>query len=290
MRTIELSVTGRSVSADSLDVELVRTSVGVDQIHARFDSDEWLDFAVEVTFSNGTDSVTQSVVLSSLSDAEGWLAETTVKIPWEVLDENGRVYVTFEGTDSSGNHIITAKGHPLTVVEAGDLRSDTEPTDSPSVTDWQQAYSDAMAVVSQAATLVSELESRLETMVSEAESTAIAAIESYANPATADTLGMVKVGEGLAVTSDGTLTVTSVGLTNAERLQIANVASLAYYCFDTTFDSDGYVESTATVKRSALPIASVTDLGVVKIDGTSITIDSGGLITANYETADTTSY
>ncbi len=281
MLTHEISVIGRSVIADSLAIELVRTSVGVDQLHVRFDSDEWLDFAVEVTFSNGSDVVTQSVVLSALSDAEGWLAETTVTIPWEVLDENGRVYVTFEGTDSSGNHIVTAKCSPLTVVEAGDLRSDTEPTESPSVTDWQQAYSDAMAVVSQAATLVSELESRLETMVSDAESAALEAIASYQTPATADSLGMVKVGDGLAITSDGTLTATAVGLTNAQRMQMANIASLITYCFDTTFDSDGIVESTATVKRSALPIASVTGLGVVKIDGTTITIDSGGLITAN---------
>jgi hypothetical protein len=46
-----------------------------------------------------------------------------------------------------------------------------------------------------------------------------------------------------------------------------NLASLAYYCFDTSFDEDGVLEEGAMVKGTAIPV-----------DGTTLKVNEDGKI------------
>ncbi len=283
MQTYELLVTGRAVRANSADTTLVRTSVGIDQIHVMFDSEEWLGFPLTVTFAQaGVEPVTQSLTVTEITDSDEWVSEATVTIPYEVITMVGPIRITFQGTDSDGRHIITAKGAPLSVEEAGDVDEGVMPEDAPTVDQWTQAYADAMEQVNAAASLVSNLQAQLDSMVAEAGSSLDSAIQDALVPATTESLGVIQVGDGLSVTDDGLLSATAEGLSTDQSMQIANIASLAYYCFDTTFDDDGYVESTAMLKASAVPLADL-------VDGISIVVNDG-LLSVAYGIADETGY
>jgi len=287
MQTYELKVVNRDIVANSEDMSLVRTSIGMDQVHVLFDSPEWLDFPVKVTFAQGDDIVTQGLVLSAVSNSDEWSAEATVTVPYEVIDMVGKIRVTFQGTDANGNHIITAYGTPLEVEEAGDVVDGTMPADAPTINEWQQAYADAMAAVNRAQTLVTELESRLSDMVAGVEGdineTISERIAESTVVATDSTLGSVKVGSGLTINSSGVLSTTSRYEIGAEQAAaIANLSSLAYYCFDTSFDDDGDLEPTATLKATAIPLESI-------VDGETITVSEGKLSFAMVS-ADETGY
>lgn len=157
MQTYEIIVAGRAVRANSADTTLVRTSVGIDKIHVLFDNAEWTSFPVRVTFANGETLVSTSVTLTALESNE-WAAEAECTIPWEVIQDLGGIRITFQGTDSSGKHIITeASGTPLTVVEAGDVVDGSEPQPSPTIDEWNQAYADAMAAASDAASAAEQV-------------------------------------------------------------------------------------------------------------------------------------
>jgi len=287
MQTYELKVVNRDIVANSEDMSLVRTSIGMDQVHVLFDSPEWLDFPVKVTFAQGDDIVTQGLVLSAVSNSDEWSAEATVTVPYEVIDMVGKIRVTFQGTDANGNHIITAYGTPLEVEEAGDVVDGTMPADAPTINEWQQAYADAMAAVNRAQTLVTELESRLSDMVAGVEGdineTISERIAESTVVATDSTLGSVMVGSGLNINSAGVLSTTSRYEIGAEQAAaIANLSALAYYCFDTSFDDDGDLEPTATLKTTAIPLESI-------VDGETITVSEGKLSFAMVS-ADETGY
>lgn len=300
MQTYELLVQNRAVKANSTDTTLVRTSIGIDEVHVYFDSDEWLEFPVTVTFAQGDDVlVTTSLTVSEIEDSDEWVAEATVTVPYEVIEATGAIRVTFQGTDSNGRHIITAKGSPLSVEEAGDVDEGSMPSDAPTVDQWTQAYADAMEVINEAASLVSNFESNLNTMVTEVQEGLEAQVEEVYVPATTSSLGVIQVGNGLTIDANGILAAEETnGITSDQVLQIVNLASLAYYCFDTTFDDDGILEEGAMVKYTALPIdgatmladeddaviyaatATTSSLGVVRPDGDTVTIDNDGVISA----------
>lgn len=165
MKTREVSVIGRSVYGNG-DVELVRTSVGIDQMHVLFDSAEWVSFgAVSVTFKNSADAdnpITTSVTPTAINSPD-WSAEATCLIPWEVIQDVGTIAVTFQATDSSSNHIITARAeNVLSVIEAGDVEEGTVPETAPTISEWEQAYADAMAAASDAADAAAQVEAILD--------------------------------------------------------------------------------------------------------------------------------
>ena len=152
MQTYEILVRGRAVHPNSDDMTLVRTSIGIDKIHVLFDNDEWLDFALTVTFAQGGadgPKVTQSLTPSTISGTE-WVAEAECVIPYEVIEMTGPIRVTFQGYDTDGNHIITAAGAPLSVEEAGDVDDGEPPEPVPTISQWEQAYADAMAAAASA--------------------------------------------------------------------------------------------------------------------------------------------
>jgi len=286
MQTYEIMVEGRSVKANSKNMSLVRTSVGVDRVHVLFDNDEWLGFPVTITFASANDMVSQTVTLTSM-DSDKWAAEAYADVPWEVIDENGSVRVTLQGTDSSGNHIITAKGSPLTVIEAGDAMIGDVPSDAPTVDQWHQAYADALAAVNAAQSAVSDLQDRLDSIVAEAESSLDDTIGSAITPATTESLGVVRIGSGVSVDEDGVISVSipsGGGMTEGQERQLSNLAILAYTCFDTSFDESGILDEGATVRRSALPVATDGLVGAVRPDGYSTTVDESGTLHATVYT------
>ena len=294
MQTYELLVSGRAVRANSNDTTLVRTSVGIDQVHVMFDDAEWLDFPLTITFSQaGVDPVTQSLTVSTLAGESTWKAEATVVVPYEVIGMVGPINVTIQGTDSQGRHIITAKGAPLSVEEAGDVTMGDVPADAPTVDQWHQAYADAMSLINDLGSLKATLEDQMDDIVSAAEAAASASADAvvdrvlneYAVPATKDTLGLVQVGSGLNVTSGGVIsTVATNGITAAQSAQLANLAALAYYCFDTEFDDGtGELKDTAKLKASALQLSEI-------IDGTTVKIDDNGKLSLALESADDMGY
>jgi len=255
MQTYELLVKNRAVLANSADMTLVRTSIGIDQIHVLFDNAEWLDFPITVTFSQGSDSVTQALVVSEVDDSTDWVAESTCLVPYEVIDMTGPIRVTFQGTNASGNHIITAAAAPLSVEESGDVDEGSLPEDVPTIDEWNQAYSNAVTAGNAAASLVSNLEGRVDGMISDALDTVDQHIADTHVPATPSQLGLIKVGDGLSVTEDGTLTANygGSGLSDDQAMLLTNLQRLAFFCFDTTFNEDGLLQEGAKVKLSALP-------------------------------------
>ena len=275
MQTYELIVEGRSIRSNSADSTLVRTSVGIDQVHVYFDNEEWLSFPLTATFSqNGVRPVTSSMTVSRITNSDEWAAESTLSVPYEVIGMVGPIYVTIQGTDSNGNHIITAKGSPLSVEEAGDVTMGEIPGDAPTVDQWTQAYADARVAINEVQGIIDNLRGSLDTMLADARSQLEGEVESasddivrtYAVPATGTSLGLVMVGDGLTVTDDGMLSAqVTNGITERQASQIANIASLAYYCFDTSFDDDGNLEEGATVKGTAIPV-----------DGTTLKINDDG--------------
>jgi len=216
-----------------------------------------------------------------------------VVVPYEVIGMVGPINVTIQGTDSQGRHIITAKGAPLSVEEAGDVAMGDIPADAPTVDQWHQAYADAMSLINDLGSLKATLEDQMDDIVSAAEAAASASADAvvdrvlneYAVPATKDTLGLVQVGSGLNVTSGGVIsTVATNGITTAQSAQLANLAALAYYCFDTEFnESTGELKDTAKLKSSALQLSEI-------IDGTTVKIDDNGKLSLALESADDMGY
>ena len=205
MQTYEIIVSGRAVHANSADTTLVRTSIGIDKIHVLFDNEEWTSFPVRVTFANGDTIISTSLTLAEI-DAPEWAAEAECAIPWEVIQDLGGIRITFQGTDASGNHIITeASGTPLTVVEAGDVGSGTVPSPAPSVDEWNQAYANAMAAAN-LANGAAESADEAAALATEAAQQAAQAVPI----ATTETVGKVKP-DGTTVTIDNDGTIHSVG-------------------------------------------------------------------------------
>lgn len=277
MQTYELLVKNRAVRGNSPDMTLVRTSVGIDQIHVLFDNPEWLDFPITVTFASKNDMVTQSLIVTAVDSSE-WVAEATMTIPWEVIDETGSIRVTFQGTDANGNHIITAKGSPLSVEEAGDVEEGSVPDDAPSVDQWQQAYADAMTAVNNAASLVANLQGQLESIVSDAIGEVYDAVNIPI--ASEDTAGVIKIGAGLSMSENGVLSVDSVpvDMSSSVTTAISNLSLLARYAFDSTFN-DGRFAS-AILKQQVLPKASNSKFGVVAPDNDTTFVNDSGIISA----------
>jgi len=290
MQTYEILVQNRAVRANSPDMTLVRTSVGIDQVHILFDNAEWLGFPVTITFANGNVAVTQALALTELN-SDKWVAEATVPVPHEVIDMVGTIRVTVQGTDSEGRHIITAKGAPLGVEEAGDLVSGEPPSGAPAVDQWHQAYSDAVTAANDARTAVTMLEDRMDAILANAQASLQEAVDSVLKPATRDSLGIVQVGNNLSITDDGVLSAvdqsvgqTIGGLTEVQELLLYNLQLLAYYSFDATFTDQNILEEGATVKPTALPIATNDELGMSRPDGTTISIDKDGVLRVPYVT------
>lgn len=282
MQLYEIVVRGRSVFANSRDMTLVRTSIGIDQVHVLFDNPEWLEFPITITFAQEDTIVTQALVTNEILGSDEWVAEGTAVIPWEVIRLTGQIRVTLQGTDSNGRHIITAKGAPLSVEEAGDAIDGVAPSDAPTIDQWQQAYASAVAAANDARSLIETFQSRVDDIISSAESVLDTRIDAVHTPATTERLGSVIVGEGLDVDDTGKVSVIEIpGITDDERNQLSNLAALVYYCFNTTFDGDGKLEPGAKLRSTALPkfpVATVATPGVVMPDGTSVTIDTNGLM------------
>ena len=280
MQTYELLVKERSVRPNSKDMTLVRTSIGIDQVHILFDNAEWLGFPITVTFAQGNDVITVPVTVTELRNSE-WVAETTVTVPYEVIDMVGSIRVTLQGTDAQGNHIITAKGSPLSVEEAGDVIEGLAPADAPTVSEWQQAYSDAQVAIGQAQALVDSLTDRLDEVVEDA----IQRIshEQYELPvATDEVLGGVKIGSGIGYRDDGTIFVTQQGTSStSEKVNarlLSRIAEIVDATITATYDDDGI--SGTSVSHESLPIATMETVGVVYPDGTSVVVDDDGMIHA----------
>lgn len=258
MQTYELLVKNRAIVPNSDDMTLVRTSIGIDQIHVLFDNAEWLDFPITVTFSQGEDSVTKSLVISSVDGTGEWVAQSTCLIPHEVIDMVGPIKVTFQGTSADGNHIITAAASPLSVEEAGDVTQGTMPEDVPTLDEWNQAYADAMAAANEAASIIENLQAQLDLMIANAQGTIADYVEETRVPASKTRAGIVIPGSGIDVTDEGVISVNSSyadGMSTETKSVIQNLQLLAAYCFDTTFNADGELQDDAKLKITALPFA-----------------------------------
>lgn len=298
MQTYELIVRNREVKGNSPDMTLVRSSVGIDQVHVLFDNQEWLGFPVTITFANKQVSVTQSLALTEIESQE-WVAESTLLVPHEVIEMVGTIRVTIQGTDSQGRHIITAKGAPMAVEEAGDVDEGTLPSSVPTVDQWQQAYSDAVAAATDARSAAAMVASEFDSIIANAQASLQDVIDAVLHPATRESLGIVQVGRNLAITDDGVLSAVIPGydeeeegdeepsvLTEEQQRLLYNLQVLAHFGFDTTFDEDGILESTLKVKPSALPVAKAHTIGAVRPDGATITVDENGRLSVPYVTHD----
>lgn len=277
MQIYEIIVQNRAVRGNSSDMTLVRTSIGIDAVHVLFDDPEWLGFPVTMTFAQGDTIITQSLVLSAMGGSD-WAAEASCIIPHEVVNMVGPIRVTLQGTDSNGRHIITAKGSPLSVEESGDVVTGEAPSDAPTIDQWQQAYAQAMEAANAAQSVVDNLQSRIDEIVANAQASMQAA--SY-GPATRSGIGLVQIGNGLAITPEGLLSAVQYSaLTSEQEAALINLSSLAYYCFDTEFDENGRLKDNVQIKHDKMPRATIDGLGAVMPDGTSITIDEDGVIHA----------
>lgn len=206
MQTYEILVRERSVLPNSADMTLVRTSVGIDQVHVMFDNAEWLDFPISITFGNGDTVITQSLTTSAISGSDEWVAEGTCVIPWEVIqDSTESLRVTLQGTDSGGDHIITAYGAPLKVEECGDTASGDIPSGAPTQSEWEQAYANAQVAIN-------SLQSKLDEC-----DAAIAEMQQYTpQAATSETLGLVQPdNETITVDENGVITANAYTLPTA---------------------------------------------------------------------------
>lgn len=288
MQTYEILVKNRSVKANSADTTLVRTSIGIDQVHVLFDNTEWLGFPVTITFAQGdSEPVTDSLLVSEIPNPTEWVAESYATIPWEVIDENGPIRITLQGTDSQGRHIITAKGAPLTVEEAGDVTLGDIPESAPTVDQWQQAYADAMAAANQAASLVATLQEQLSSMVDAAQgsvdssaSDALAEIQELLDGigyATEDRAGIVQIGDGIDVLNGVISAASSGGLNTRQRRALENLVRLALATFNSNVEATTF-DQNVTLAEGVLPQATPVRLGGVKIDGLTIKSYDDGTI------------
>lgn len=279
MQTYELLVKERSVRPNSNDMTLVRTSIGIDRVHILFDNDEWLDFPISCTFAQGEDIITIPLTVRPLSGSE-WVAEATVTVPYEVIDMTGAIRVTLQGTDSQGRHIITAKGSPLSVEEAGDVIEGVAPSEYPTTDQWQQIYSDAQAAVNDALSALGSIDGRISDAIA-------SALEQYGDDgyvlpvATDEILGGVKIGSGIGRGSDGTIFVAESGGSDNTKLNarlLNRIAAIVDATISATYDGSDISET--TVSSDSIPIATLDKIGGIIPDGTSVTIDDDGMIHA----------
>ena len=270
MQTYEILVKDRAIRPNSKDMTLVRTSIGIDQLHVLFDNPEWLDFPITITFAQGEDIISQSLQVTAVADSE-WVAEGTVIIPHEVIDMLGPIRVTLQGTDANGRHIITAKGSPLSVEEAGDVIQGIEPSDNPTMDEWYQAYANAVAAANAAASLVANLQAQLDNMISDAEAEIDAKVGESYRPATKTELGAIMVGDGLSITDDGVLSANAKQ--GGQSIDVSDLYDLADTAFATPFE-------TPVIKPDVLPIATIDSLGTIYPDGTTLVVDQDGMMHA----------
>ena len=279
MQTYEIIVRERSVRANSRDTTLVRTSVGVDRVHILFDNAEWLDFPVSITFAHGDRVVTEQLVIAEMSNTDEWVAESWADVPWEVIESVGPIRITLQGTDSSGRHIITAKGSPLSVIESGDVAEGDVPADAPTISQWEQAYADAMVVVNEAASLKSSLREQLVDMVTSAESALDGRIAQSYVPATRERLGLVRIGDGISVTDSGVISSEYRGFDTEQVDRISKLYSLANIAFADPF-IDGSLNESTVLSSNIMPIATIDNPGVIFPDGVTVIVDDNGMMSA----------
>lgn len=254
MQTYELLVKERSVRANSNDTTLVRTSIGVDRIHVMFDDEEWLGFPVTVTFGSVDETVTMALSMVPIQESGEWAAEATSIVPWEVTQSVGPIRVTFQGTDSDGRHIITAKGSPLRVEEAGDVAAGDIPSDAPTVSEYRQVYANVVAMISQAEDALAGLED----------------VVTRSDKATYESIGLVKPdGTTITIDEDGTIRTA-----NGYVLEPATYHSLGGVIPDgttITVDADGTIHG---AQQYTLPAATATSMGGIVI-GDGLTANDG---------------
>ena len=278
MLDLELTVKGRSVYTNGELTSIVRTSIGLYSMHVLFDVEEWRTMPTKVSFGNGDVLVTESLVVTAIDGSNDWVAEAYCTVPREVMAELGTIRVTFQA-ESGNNRIITAAASPWNVVECGDVLEGSAPETAPTISEYEQAYADAVQAANDAASLVANLQDQLDDMVADA----LAQVEQSAGeaigPATESTLGLVMPdNETLTVDEDGVLSAADVnGITTDQANALANLRRLAAYDFDSTFDATGTLEA-ATVKPSALPIATSTARGAVQPDGSTVEVGQGGTL------------
>ena len=261
MQTYELLVRNRSIVPNSQDMTLVRTSIGIDQVHVLFDSEEWLDFPILATFSQGDDTLTVPLDVHSISDVEGYVAEATVTVPFEVVDMTGGIRVTFQGTSSDGRHIITARSAPMSVEEAGDVEIGEPPEGSPVVEQWLTAYANALQAVEDANAALDELRQRIQDIA-------------------AEDIGFIV--EGLATIDDIPTKVSELENDSGfiDSVPIATTSSAGAVKPDgttITVDQDGTIHGASDYE---LPVATTSSIGGVKPDGTTISVGRDGTIAA----------
>ena len=273
MQTYELVVKERAVRPNSKDMTLVRTSVGVDQIHVMFDSEEWAEFPIiNVTFSQGPDKITLPLSVTRLPESSDWTLEATCLVPWEVIDTNGPIKVTFQGRDESGRHIITAKGSPLAVEEAGDVVEGVAPSDTVPLSELEIAYARVIKAIEDVDDLLDDFRNRIDDIVQ-------GEIDDLYGPATETELGLIKVGDGLDITEDGTLSSSGLSDEYADIIKMLRLiaSGIASYTYE-----DGSV-SDLVIKDSVLPLATDDSAGAIRPDGTTVTVDDNGVLHASGE-------
>lgn len=279
MQTYEIIVKERSVRPNSKDMTLIRTSIGIDKVHILFDNEEWLDFPISCTFAQGPDVITIPLTVKPLRDSE-WVAEAECVVPYEVIDMTGSIRVTLQGTSSDGRHIITAKGSPLSVEEAGDVLEGIAPAENPTIDEWQQVYADAQEAVNDAREALDDIDDRIADAIRDALD-AYEPPESYVLPtATDERLGGVKIGYGIGLNSDGTIFVSGgSGSGGASAGKLDRIAKIVDATIGAEYDDDGELEST-TIKTPSIPPATLDAIGGVIPDGVTVTVDDDGMIHA----------
>lgn len=265
MQTYELTVTNRVISPNSDDVTLVRTSVGVDEVHVYFDSDEWVEFPLTVTVSSDSDSITQSLSASVVSDSEEWSAEATFRMPWEPLRAAGPLRITIQGTDNDGNHIITARGTPLVVEEAGDVTLGDVPEGAPTINQYQQVYNDAIEAIRDI----------------RAEIDGLSDFVTFDDVAEVDGIGLVKPdGITITVADDGTISGASqIGVATANEAGIVRPDGTSI-----VMDEDGTIHAMSVASAiSSIPVATGDSIGGVRL-GDDVVLDGEGMLHVRYFT------
>ena len=281
VQTYELLVSNRTIKANSHNMTLIRTSIGIDQVHILFDNAEWLDFPVTITFAQNEDVITLPLVLTTV-DSDNWVAESIVTIPYEVIDMTGSIRVTVQGNDANGNHIITAKGAPLSVKEAGDVVDGISPTYTPTIDQWQLAYQKAMNAAGLAQEVIENINSRIDDIV--------ANVQLSIPMATKDSAGMVQIGDGIDVVNGIISSNNNNSMSSEQIIAFANLARIAAYAFDFELDENGIVKDDVRIKQSLLDdilvpktsvdVATNDKPGIIYPDNSTITVDDDGMIHA----------
>lgn len=228
MQNIELMVAGRTVKPATFSLPITEESTLTDSITAVFDT-EWEGLAKSVTFSNG-----ETVIMQDYSDG--------MSIPWEVMQKPGKIWITFTGMDASGKVLHSARmAHPLPVVDVFPI-SGLPPEPSPS---WGIRL---LPMGGEAGQVLGKLSD---------DDYAVGWVdagEASLQPATADRLGGVKIGDGVSVEDDGTISVEEV---TKESIGLGNVANVLQYSAE---NEPPYPVSSVNGKTGAVSL-SASDVG-----------------------------